>query len=44
MITLLLTIIAMVIIANMVIGIGLVSIYFLYGATVYLMNRTRRST
>ena len=43
MITLLLTIIAMVIIANMVIGIGLISIYFLYGATVYLMSK-RKST
>ena len=44
MITLLLTIIAMVIIANMIIGIGLISIYFLYGATVYLMNRWMKST
>nr|DAH64003.1 MAG TPA: hypothetical protein [Caudoviricetes sp.] len=43
MITLLLTIIAMVIITNMIIGIGLICIYFLYGATVYLMNM-RKST
>ena len=39
MITLLLTVIAMFIIANMIIGIGLICIYLLYIATVYIISK-----
>ncbi len=39
MITLLLTVIAMFIIANIIVGIGLICIYFLYSATVYIISK-----
>ena len=41
MITLLLTVIAMFIIANMIIGIGLICIYLLHIATVYIISKIR---
>lgn len=39
MITLLLTVIAMFIIVNAIIGIGLICIYLLYIATVYIISK-----